>query len=167
MPRSARSSSTEATRRTALRRAKSTASRLVFRPFCSITAVTSSSSMSMLVRVIHQAYTSPPDLRRIGGSVRSGAQVRNTRLVPPRTRRRASPRPAPVVHQDLYSEASLRASHAEASGHQARPPKRRTRSEPAATPATPATPATDDQSDDRESTTDEVTADHPALAPPR
>ena len=101
--------------------------------------------------------------------------MRNTRLVPPRTRRRASPRPAPVVHQDLYSEASLRAAHVESNGHHARPPKRRTRSEPAAppapapptTPATPATPATDDQSDDRESITDEDAADHPALAPPR
>ena len=48
--------------------------------------------------------------------------------MPPRTRRRASPRPAPVVHQDLYSEASLRAAHAEPNGHPTHPPKRRTKS---------------------------------------
>ena len=44
-----------ALRRTVLRRAKSTASFLVLSPFCFITVSTSSSSRSMLVRVIHQA----------------------------------------------------------------------------------------------------------------
>jgi len=62
--------------------------------------------------------------------------------VPPRTRRRASPRPAPVVHEDLYSEASLRASHVEANGHQTHPAKRQTRPEAAsATPASAPTTA--------------------------
>jgi len=113
--------------------------------------------------------------------------VRNTRLVPPRTRLRASPRPAPVVHQDLYSEASLRAAHAEPNGHTTRAPKRRSRpDDAAATPASTTTvakitapkatapetaapadePATD-RALDVDAVTDEDVADHPALAPPR
>src|SRR5215210_9078047 len=58
MPSRLRISSMVGVRRTTLRKANSTASFLVLRLFCFITVSTSSSSMSMLVRVIHQAYTS-------------------------------------------------------------------------------------------------------------
>jgi CHAD domain-containing protein len=110
--------------------------------------------------------------------------------VPPRTRRRASPRPAPVVHQDLYSQASLRAAHIEPNGHPDGPAKRRP-AKPATVPAAtqgtatrngsarsagsaPAThtkkpgpeadPGIDPKSDALE--VDEPD-EHPALAPPR
>ena len=111
--------------------------------------------------------------------------------MPPRTRRRASPRPAPVVHQDLYSEASLRASHIEPNGHPDRPAKRRSAKPappvPAATQgtarrngsarsagSTPAThtnkpgPEADPRIDPKSDALEVDEPDeHPALAPPR
>src|SRR5918997_4197314 len=60
------------TRLTTFRKAKSTASFFVFRPFCFITVSTSSSSISMLVRVMHQAYTSGQQAQ--GRSHRDGHQ---------------------------------------------------------------------------------------------
>ena len=42
--------------------------------------------------------------------------------MPPRTRRRATPRPAPVVHQDLYTESALHERPAKGTGRRRREP---------------------------------------------
>ncbi len=81
------------------------------------------------------------------------------------------------MHEDLYSEASLRAAPVEPNGHRARPTKRRARSEPIAD-ATAAPPthfreqpaaevADPQQTPDLETVTEEEATDQPALAPPR
>lgn len=96
--------------------------------------------------------------------------MRDTRQVPPRTRRRASPRPAPVVHQDLYTETALHESPDRGGrgkpGKSGRPEESRTAGAPtvngAVTHVAPVdallAPATPDVV--------ELSA-HPLLAPPR
>lgn len=93
----------------------------------------------------------------------TGAVVRDTWSVPTRTRGRASPRPAPVVHQDIYTEEALHerparngaGKRAKANGkaHQAGPT---TAGSESATTVDP--PAADGDHDEGR--------DHPLLAPP-
>ena len=103
-----------------------------------------------------------------------GRPVRNTHLVPTRTRRRASPRPAPVVHQDMYTEEAL---HERPERHRrppsgARPTARRSRTATAGTAPKPARPAA---TAGRRRRAEHQPADgpehdgpeHPLLAPPR
>src|SRR5205814_898263 len=69
VPAMASASSIENGTTTSWRSAKFTASRFVVNPYCRITAAHASSSMSMLVRAIHQGYTSTspalPDRRQL------------------------------------------------------------------------------------------------------
>lgn len=80
-------------------------------------------------------------------------------MVPPRTRQRAAPRPAPIVQQDMFTDAAL---HSRPKDTATRPARKRPRKAGSATPQ-----AAVPEDGPSQLVDGEEVLDHQALAPPR